>query len=88
MNVKHLWYIIPLAIIIGLIIGLIGLVAFNVTLQTNYPSIACIMEFEASGLAVGLTTDLFLEEKSVHQYIERRCAETTINFNTTIKVKE
>lgn len=79
MDRKHLIYIIPLCIAIGLIIGAFGVAMPMARTIVEYPVINCIM-----GMEDYLNVPDIKQNELIQQAIQKRCAEETIDFNVNL----
>lgn len=83
MNWKHLLWIVPVALVIGAILG-VGYMGIGITsIAEEYPIIGCIMLLEDSinydqyGFGSAFTSE------SLRDAIQWRCAKEHVDFNVT-----
>lgn len=79
-NKNHLWWIVPLCLIIGFTLGSLFIAMFSVGyMEEKYPIIACLyngdMQMNIDGNKLPIT------KESQMRYLERRCAEEFIDLN-------
>ena len=81
LNKKHLYWIIPVCVIIGILtgIGFMGLGVSTTVLQ--YPVISCILTMEDSLNVNG--NKMPFTKKSQRAAIQTRCAQEYVDFNAS-----
>lgn len=84
MNYKHLFWIIPLTIILTLAVNYFALVLGMSSIVNDYPVVGCILNGE-NQLNVD-TNKLPISKDSQRSYLSKRCAETFIDFNASLEV--
>lgn len=88
MNWKHLYWIVPLSLIIGSLIN-----GFFVkdevdkinSIFTKYPIINCILLAEDSLNVDHSEISRFISPETQRRYLEKRCAEDYVDFNATME---
>jgi len=80
LNKKHLFWIIPAVLIIGLAGGSFFVMVGLDKVMTDYPLVTCIMMAE-DALKPDQTMPFIANE--TREFIQRRCAELFIDFNET-----
>ena len=86
MNKKHLWWIIPISLIIGYIMGSLFISSGVLYMEEKYPIIACLYNGDTQ-LNIDFNK-MPLTKESQMRYLEKRCAETFIDFNATLQINE